>query len=218
MNILWDLDGTLVDSMPVIADALNRTRQAFDLEPLSMAQLRPYIGPAIHPTFAQFLQTNDAELVDSAVRHYRELCDETLAQIPVFTGVETVLSALADAGCQQFVATAKYRPVARHLLELSGLSRWFVEVYGSGEGSALGHKPELLAHLIKEEGLKPAETLMIGDTHYDMEAARANDLTAIGVTWGYGENEALLEGGAHRLVDTPDELLDAIRASLVCVC
>lgn len=218
MNILWDLDGTLVDSMPVIADAMNRTRQSYDLAPLSMAEMKPFIGPAIHPTFAHFLGTDDAERIDSAVRYYRELCDENLAQIPLFDGIESVLSALADAGCQQFVATAKYRPVARQLVQLTGLSRWFIDVYGSGEGSALGHKPELLAHLLQEEGLKPAETLMIGDTRFDMEAARANDLTAIGVTWGYGENAELLAGGAHRLVDSPDELLAAIRASLVCVC
>lgn len=218
MNILWDLDGTLVDSMPVIAEAMNRTRQAFGLAPLSLAQLQPYIGPAIHPTFGHFLHTDDAARIDAAVRHYRALCDESLAEIPVFAGIERVLTALAEAGCQQFVATAKYRPVARELVKLTGLERWFIDVYGSGEGSALGHKPELLAHLLQEEGLRAAETLMIGDTHYDMEAARANDLTAIGVTWGYGDNDALLQGGAHHLVDTPDELLAAIRASLVCVC
>ncbi|WP_158269316.1 HAD family hydrolase [Saccharospirillum sp. MSK14-1] len=218
MNILWDLDGTLVDSMPVIAQAMNQTRAAFDLAPLSFDELRPFIGPSIHPTFAHFLNTNDDALVDAAVRHYRALCDDTLADIPVFEGVESVLGALAEAGCQQFVATAKYRPVARELLTLTGLDRWFIEVYGSEDGGVFGHKPELLAHLLSEEGLSPAETLMIGDTHYDMEAARANDLTAIGVAWGYGENNALQEGGAHRLVDTPDELLAAIRASLVCVC
>lgn len=218
MNILWDLDGTLVDSMPVIADAMNRTRQAFDLPALPLAELKPYIGPAIHPTFAGFLATDDAERIDTAVRHYRALCDKTLGEIPVFGGIEAVLTSLADAGCQQFVATAKYRPVARELLRLTGLERWFTEVYGSGEGSALGHKPDLLAHLLAEEGLRAAETLMIGDTRFDMEAARANDLTAIGVSWGYGENDALREGGAHHLVDTPDELLAAIRASLVCVC
>lgn len=218
MNILWDLDGTLVDSMPVIAQAMNKTRQAFDLAPLSLAELKPFIGPSIHPTFGHFLNTDDAERIDAAVRHYRALCDETLGDIPVFAGVEAVLESLAEAGCQQFVATAKFRPVARELLQLTGLDRWFIEVYGSGEGGALGHKPELLAHLLAEEGLRPAETLMIGDTHYDMAAARANDLTAIGVAWGYGENETLLEGGAHRLVNTPDELLAAIRASLVCVC
>lgn len=218
MNILWDLDGTLVDSMPVIATAMNRTREAFDLPPLSFDELRPFIGPSIHPTFAHFLNTDDEVRIDTAVRHYRALCDQTLSDIHLFAGVDAVLSALAEAGCQQFIATAKYRPVARELIKLKGLEHCFIEVYGSGEGGALGHKPELLAHLIAEEGLHPAQTLMIGDTHYDMEAARANDLTAIGVSWGYGENDDLLAGGAHRLVNTPDELLAAIRASLVCVC
>lgn len=218
MNILWDLDGTLVDSMPVIARSMNRTREAFGLPVMPLAALRPFIGPSIHSTFAAFLDTDDGDRIDRAVGFYRACYDEDLAESPVFDGVSRVLEALDHAGCTQFVATAKYREIAVKLLEATGLRQWFVEVYGSGADGSLGHKPDLLAHLIGQEGIRAAGTLMIGDTRYDMAAARAHDLTAIGVGWGYGEKADLLAGGAHCLVDTPDELLETIRTRLVCVC
>lgn len=218
MNVIWDLDGTLVDSMPVIARAMNHTRRAFGLPERPLAELKPYIGPAIHRTFATFLATDDAERVEQAVRHYRERYAKEMTESPVFADVEPVLEELHRAGCQQFVATAKYQQAARRLLEAVGLSRWFVEVYGSQADGERGDKPELLDYLLRREGLRAAETLMIGDTRYDMIAAREHDLTAIGVTWGYGERSDLVNGGAHALAATPQELLHVIRRSLVCVC
>ncbi len=218
MNIIWDLDGTLIDSMPVIARSMNQTRERFGLPVWSDDQLRPFIGPSIHKTFATFLSTDDVGRIDAAVEHYRLCYDDLMAESPVFPGIVEVLEALNQAGCQQFVATAKYRKVAHTLLELTGLRRWFVEVYGSGANGELGHKPELLDHLLAEEGLRPAETVMVGDTFFDMEAARQHDLTAIGVAWGYGKAEDVIAGGAHSLVETPAELLERIRASLFCVC
>lgn len=218
MNVLWDLDGTLVDSLPVIARSMNRTREAFGLPVLSEAELRPYIGPSIHRSFADFLATDDASRVESAVEHYRGCYDELLADSPVFPGIVETLENLSRAGCQQFVATAKYRKVANRLLDATGLSRWFVDVYGSEADGSLGHKPDLLAHLLKEEGLHRGETVMIGDTRFDMEAARDQDLMAIGVAWGYGQDEALLAGGAHKLVESPEELPATIRAQMMCAC
>lgn len=218
MNVLWDLDGTLVDSMPVITRAMNRTREAYGLAVLPDTDLRPFIGPSIHSTFAHFLATQDADRIEAAVEHYRARYDELIGESPVFPGIVETLEALSQAGCQQFVATAKYRQIAQKLLDLTGLRRWFTEVYGSEADGSLGHKPELLAHLLAEEGLRPAETVMIGDTRYDMEAARHHDLTAIGVAWGYGRNEELLAGGAHSLVETPEELVATIRANLACAC
>jgi len=218
MNVLWDLDGTLVDSMPVIARSMNRTRESFGLNVLPEADLRLFIGPSIHSTFAQFLATDDTDRVDAAVDHYRACYDELIGESPVYPGIVETLDILSQAGCQQFVATAKYRTVAQHLLDVTGLSSWFTEVYGSEADGSLGHKPELLAYLLQEEHLSRAETVMIGDTRYDMEAAREHDLTAIGVAWGYGRNEELLAGGAHSLVETPEELVATIRANLACAC
>ena len=218
MNVLWDLDGTLVDSMPVITRSMNRTREAFGLEVLPDTELRPFIGPSIHSTFARFLATDDTDRINAAVEHYRACYDELIGESPVFPGIVETLEALSRAGCQQFVATAKYREIAHRLLDVTGLSRWFTEVYGSEADGSLGHKPELLGHLLREEGLRRAETVMIGDTRYDMEAARQHDVTAIGVAWGYGQNEELLAGGAHSLVETPEELVVAIRANLACAC
>lgn len=218
MNIIWDLDGTLVDSMPVIARSMNRTRIAHGLPEKPLAELRPFIGPSIHQTFATFLATDDAGRIEQAVEYYRECYDKEMADSPVFAGIPEVLEDLHKGGCQQFVATAKFHKAAAKLLEAVGLARWFVEIYGSEAGGKRSDKPDLLAYLLRQESLRPAETLMIGDTRYDMTAARANDLTAIGVTWGYGENDDLIEGGAHSLVASPEELIQTIRQNMVCIC
>ena len=218
MNIIWDLDGTLVDSRPVIALAMNQTRVAYGLEEKSQEALRPYIGPSVHDTFAGFLGTDDQEKIEEVIQHYRGRYQAALDQSPVYPGMVEVLQQLQEAGCQQWVATAKYQPFARELLQVTGLARYFVEAYGSGESGEHGHKVDLLRHVLAEEGLVPAQTVMIGDTRYDMEAARAHDLTAIGVDWGYGLREELREAGAHQIVERPDELMAVIRNSLMCVC
>lgn len=218
MNIIWDLDGTLVDSMPIIARAMNQTRLAFGLSELSLSTLKPFIGPSIHHTFATFLGTDDTDRVEAAVQFYRSCYDKEMTRSPVFPGVESVLGELDRAGCRQFVATAKYDEVARRLLEAVGLAHWFIEVYGSKASGERGHKPDLLAYLVQQEGLRPSETLMIGDTQYDMVAARAQNLTAIGVTWGYGEPPDLVNAGAHSLVASPDELLHTIKQTVMCSC
>ncbi|MHA7879905.1 MAG: HAD family hydrolase [Saccharospirillum sp.] len=218
MNIIWDLDGTLVDSRPVIALAMNQTRVACGLPEKSLEELRPYIGPSVHDTFAHFLQTDDSAQIAEVIAHYRARYQAALDQSPVYPGMVEVLQQLRDSGCQQWVATAKYQPFARELLGVTGLAPYFVEAYGSGDNGEHSHKADLLGFVLAEEGLAPAQTLMIGDTRYDMAAARTHDLTAIGVDWGYGLRAELREAGAHRIVDFPEELMPVIRNSLMCVC
>lgn len=218
VTLLWDLDGTLIDSMPVIGDCLNRTVQAYGEPALSKEEIQPLIGPELTDTLRQLIPAGKAVDVTQAKAVYRDFYRQSMTDSPVFDGIVDAVTYFQTLGMSQLVATAKYQRYAAQIIDASPLQSQFGAIYGSEEDGRLGNKVELLAYLLQQEGLQPARTLMIGDTRFDMAAARANNLTAIGVTWGYGLREDLLEAGAHYLVEHPAQLEKVIRTALACGC
>ncbi|EAR07703.1 HAD family hydrolase [Reinekea blandensis] len=218
VTLLWDLDGTLIDSMPVIGSCLNRTVQAYGEPALSDDEIRPLVGPELSLTLQKLIPEGKRVDVAEAKAMYRRFYRETMCSSPVFDGLVEVVDHFRSLGMNQFVATAKYQALAQEIIDAGPLQSRFTAVYGSEENGRLGNKVELLAHIHQQEGFEPANTLMIGDTVFDMEAARANNLTAIAVNWGYGDAEALRQAGAHFLVDSPAQLKDVIRTALDCGC
>ena len=104
--------------------------------------------------------------------------------------------------------TSKPQVIARKVTDHFGLSRFFEEVYGPGLHDESKTKGDLIAEVLDGEHLSPERVAMIGDRRHDLEGARAHGVHAVGVTWGYGAREELLEAGAERLVETPEELLE----------
>lgn len=218
MNLLWDLDGTLIDSMPIIAESLNKTLAESNLPTKPIAEMRPLIGPELGSILSMLLKTENAEEIDTAKAIYRRFYKQEMVNSPVFDGIERVLQHFQSIGFTQYVATAKLQVYGEEILQALGIRRYFAAVYGSYEDGHLGDKVQLLKHLVVEENLQPARTIMIGDTLYDMEAARANNLTAVAVAWGYGNLAELKEAGAHYVVEAPEGLLDIIKQASDCGC
>ena len=104
------------------------------------------------------------------------------------------------------VATAKMARFAERIVTHFGLGPYFSGVYGAEPGGRFDDKADLIAHMLRREGLAPEATVMIGDRGLDVVAARANGLRAVGVLWGYGSERELREAGADRLCAKPAEL------------
>lgn len=218
VTLLWDLDGTLVDSMPVIARCLNKTVNEYQLPAWSDEALRPMIGPELGEILATMLNLESTEQIREAKEVYRRHYRGDMLTSPVFAGVESALNHFQATGNTQLVATAKYQLYAEQIVTAQGVRAPFAAVYGSEEDGRLGNKTDLLAHIIEEEALKPSQCIMIGDTQYDMMAGRNHNMTTVGVLWGYGGEEALKEAGAHFLVETPADLIDVIKQATYCGC
>jgi len=218
INILWDLDGTLIDSMAVIARCLNQTADHFDCAPVPEANIRALIGPELGLTLGQILHTDDALQIQVAKEFYRACYRQCLHDSPVYPGMVEVLQHFNRIGVRQFVATAKYQLYAEHIIAHAGLGPLFTGIYGSTESGQYGDKKELLAWLLAEENLPASKTVMIGDTRYDMAAGRQHNLTSLGVLWGYSDQSTLSAAGAHRCVAAPEDLVEVVKGSMTAFC
>lgn len=218
INLIWDLDGTLVDSMPAIAGALKSTAQHYDQPIWSEEKIQQMIGPELGLILKDMLAVTTAEQIDEAKAVYRSFYQQTMTQSPVFSGLEEVLEHFKQAGVTLYVATAKYQAYAQTILEANGIAPLFAGIYGSEENGNLGNKTELLAHLLAEEDINPAQCVMIGDTQYDIVAGQNHNMTTVAVSWGYGKESELKEAGAHYFAGSVDDLPELIKTAMSCAC
>jgi phosphoglycolate phosphatase len=210
-NVIFDLDGTLVDSRPGIVAGMRYTLRQLGHELPPDYSLDWAIGPPLPAVMAQLLAAFEDGRVEEAVACYRAWYrTEGLFDAAPYPGVAEVLDRLTEAGKVLFVGTSKRAVFARPLLEHFDLARRFRAIYGADLHGRLDHKVELIQHLLVEEGLDPGETVLVGDREYDVAAARANGLRSVGVTYGYGSREELLAAGAGSLCDTPARLYDLL--------
>ena len=211
MDILFDLDGTLVDPKPGIIGSFQYALDRLGARVPPMEELLWVIGPPLRASFPKLLGASDS--TEQAVTLYREnYLNGAMYDAVVYDGIPEALSTLREAGHRLFVATAKAHVYARPILEHFGLAHYFAGIYGPELDGTRDHKHELVAHLLRCEGVRPGNALMIGDRDNDVIAAMRNDMRAIGVTWGYGSAAELTGAGAVMLCDSPSKLVDALTA------
>jgi phosphoglycolate phosphatase len=167
------------------------------------------IGPPIFAGFTELL--GGADEVQEAVRLYRERYgDVGLVENEVYAGIPALLQNLQDDGVRLYVATSKLQVFARRILDHFELSRFFSEIYGSELDNRNADKRDLIRHILEQERFDPAGAVMIGDRRHDAIGAKANGLASIGVTWGYGSRQELLDADVACLVDAPPDLAEPI--------
>jgi phosphoglycolate phosphatase len=124
-----------------------------------------------------------------------------------------VLTKLARPGRRLFVATSKPAVYAKRIVEHFNLARHFETVFGSELDGMRVHKNDLLAYAIDVARTNPAQSIMIGDRSHDIMGAKHNGMVAIGVTYGYGSPEELIDAGARHICATPRDILGHIDSS-----
>ncbi len=218
ITLLWDLDGTLIDSMPAIGKSLNLTAVQYGKPQWDNNRLRSLIGPELGEMLAMMLNLTQADEIAAAKDVYRNFYRKEMLSSPLFEGMYAALVHFRDLGVQQFVATAKYQQYAADIIEALALTPFFVGVYGSTESGLYGDKKQLLAYIIEEEGLKPSQTIMIGDTRFDIEAGHHHKMTTIAVKWGYGDELSINEAAPHFTAVSPEQLPGLIKIATECGC
>jgi len=208
--VLFDLDGTLVDSLPDIAAALNRTLQHAGQPALPPAQIAGYVGDGAAKLLQRALPAGTApEMLDELGAHFRagyarHLHDQTR----VYPGLEPVLARLASS-MPLAVLTNKPSVLARPLLAGLGLERYFADVVGDGDGFARKPDPAAGRWLLQRHGVDdPQRALVVGDGLPDLRFARALGARSAAVTWGYVARAALTAEQPTWLVDAPETLLE----------
>lgn len=213
MLVFFDLDGTLTDPFEGIARCMEHALAGMGVAAAPPPEaMRAFIGPPLRRTLASLLgpSAGDAE-VERALGIFRERFGTVgLFENTPYAGIDAALDAVRADGHTLAVATAKPRVFAERILTHFDLAARFDGIYGAELDGRFDDKGDLLAHALGERGVATREALMIGDRRDDVLAARRNGVRVIGVLWGYGSREELLDAGADALCATPAELRTAI--------
>lgn len=212
--VLFDLDGTLVDSEPGIAASVAHALERFGLPPPTREALRAWIGPPLRESFAAALG-GDAARVELAVAAYRERYVALgWRELSVYPGIAEVVTGLRSRGTRLAVVTTKIEDQARRIVAHLPFGSAFEAVYGAPPGTSSGDKSGRIAAALSDFGVAAAACAMVGDRHFDIAGARANAVRAIGAVWGFGSVEELREAGADAIAASPDDLLPLLTQPL----
>lgn len=216
MLVIFDLDGTLVDSQHEIVAAQARAFAAHGLPAPTRAKALSVVGLSLTEAF-RVLAGADGPLESLAEAYKAAWAD--LRQRPgysdnLYPGAEAAIAALRDAGLTLGIATGKSRRGVDRILAARGWTDLFATVQ-TADTHPSKPDPSMVLTALAETGAEPSDSLMIGDTTYDIEMAVAAGVTPIGVAWGYHPAEMLVDAGAARVVATFDELLQSIETRTV---
>ena len=198
---IFDCDGTLVDSQANICRSVEEAFVATRLDPPDRNAIRRIVGLSLVEAMRALTPDGDAALHVTLANEYRRVAyairtSGGIANEPLYDGIAEVLEMLTADGWLCGVATGKSDRGLAHVLAHHGVAHHFVTLQTADRHPSKPH-PAMLAAAIAEAGVTPEASVMIGDTSFDMEMARAGGARAVGVAWGYHPPQELLTAGAH---------------------
>jgi len=210
---VFDVDGTLVDSQHGIVHAMGEAFSAANLPEPNHTDVRRVVGLKLESAVARLLPEPDWDLAHRVAGFYRDafvtLRTRPDFREPLYPGALEALKALERAGITLGVATGKNRRGLMITLEKHRLTGLFSTLKTADDGPGKPD-PAMLRAAMDEVGAAAEDTVMIGDTVYDMTMARDAQAHALGVSWGYHEASELSAAGALRILETFDDLAEAL--------
>lgn len=186
--LIFDLDGTILDSKPGILGCLNKVLVALNIH--ADGSLDRFVGPPVEEWAIELLPNGSEEERTNLVRNYRACYDaEGWKNSSVFAGVREVLNRLQEDGFPLYVCTSKRHHFALRILDACELTGMFTAIYADKAEYASHSKVDLLAMLLRDCAISNDSAWMIGDRIFDFEAARANRVRSMAAGWGYGPQE-----------------------------
>ena len=212
--VIFDCDGTLVDSQHMIVAAMTQAYRAHDLPLPEREVLLSVVGLSLIEAFTKLGEGTQAFPTESLADHYRDAFHAMRGPgapvEPLYPGAAEAIAELAQRGDVVLgVATGKSQRGVRLVLGHHGLLDHFSTIKTADDAPSKPH-PEMVLAAMQEAGAEPAHTVVVGDTVYDMEMARAAGASGIGVAWGYHPRAALERAGAAAVIDRFANLLPTL--------
>jgi phosphoglycolate phosphatase len=206
--IFFDLDGTITDSGEGIMNCATLALEHFGLPVPDREQMRVFVGPPLDQTFIKF--GVPADKTDEAIKVFRSRYT-TVGKFENFPypGVADMLQSLKSQGHRLFVATSKPEVMANEVLRHFDLDGYFEQIAGATLDGSRSHKADVITYLLGLTG-DVGQTLMVGDTAFDVIGAAAHGIPTIGVSWGYGTAEDMEKAGAIAIAHSMAELVALI--------
>ena len=206
--VLFDLDGTLTDSGEGIINCAIFAMEKLGVPVPPREKMGVFVGPPLWDTFRDFGVPSNR--LDEAVDIFRSryVPIGKFENIP-YPGIREVLEALRNQGRKLYVATSKPEVTAREILDHFDLSKYFTEICGATIDKSRSAKEEVIAYLLSLDGCQE-NSVMVGDTAFDVIGAAAHGIPTIGAAWGYGKTEDMVSAGAAAIAQSPEDLLRII--------
>lgn len=205
-HIVFDFDGTLVDSAPAILECFERVLQAHGLQPRRAIDAS-LIGPPLRQTLETLSGHGDPDLLDAMSASFKDIYDaEACLRTPAYDGCHDMLARLHARGLSLAIATNKRLLPTRRIIAALGWQEMFAQVFASDAHPArYTDKAGMIAALLHDGRIAPQAALYVGDTDSDGRAAAANAVEFWPVAWGYG-----CFAGNERLLHSPSQLLERL--------
>lgn len=209
--VIFDLDGTLLNTLGDLRAATNHALEVRGLPPHSMEEIRQFIGNGIRLLICRAMPEGtpeaeiDAALDDFKAYYAAHIHDRTVP----YDGIPQLLTALKKRGIQVAVLSNKIDSASRQLIEYFFPGKTDV-VFGEHVGVPRKPDPTSCRMVMQQLGVQPEQVLYVGDSGTDMQTAKNAGLYAVGVTWGFRSKEVLLEYGADVLVHRPEQILQIL--------
>lgn len=210
---VFDCDGTLVDGQAAVCDSMEAAFAQAGLPQPDRNAVRRIVGLSLPQAVAMLAPDAEREqrlaVVEAYKSHFRATRESGALREPLYAGIREVLDALRAAGWSLAVATGKSDRGLNATVATHGLTGVFDSLQGADRHPSKPH-PAMLEEALVECGAAPGDGVMIGDTSFDIEMAKAAGVRAIGVAWGYHEPEELLRAGAETVAQTPAHLTEIL--------
>lgn len=204
--VLFDLDGTLVDSLADLAAAVNRMLATFDRAPLSLERIRLLIGRGARNLVQGALESGDPQLIETGLSRFLEFNQRHIAdRSRLYPGVRDMLETLRERGIPMATVSNKNEDLSRLILAALGIGSFFRIICGADSFEEMKPSPLPLLGVAHRLAVPPGRTVMVGDSINDIQAGRRAGIVTIGCSWGYGAPEEL--GEADHLAGSCGELL-----------
>ena len=205
--LFFDLDGTLVDSSKGITESFQHTFDTLKVPQPDLKTIRSFMGP---PLISSFEATLPEALVDQAVTIYRQYYHEKgQYKSTLFPQIVEALKALQDENIPLYVTTSKHEPVALQMCQDLGIDKYFKGIYGSNSDRI--HKADVIRYALSSNDLPKEETVIIGDTKFDLIGGQTVGIKTMAVTWGFGDLEDLLLYSPDFICHSPLDILETLK-------
>ena len=203
--ILFDLDGTLTDSGPGIMNGFEYALGKMGIDIPDRSSLRKFVGPPLGDSFEKTLGFSPEDAA-KGIAFYREYyADKGVYENDVYPGVFELLDKLKASGKKMIVATTKAELMANVVMDHFGLRKYFDQMVASNNTDRK-NKIDVLKYAIENGGVDIEKAVMIGDRFYDVTGASHFGIDSVGVLYGYGSRQELVDAGATYIAETVEDL------------
>lgn len=207
-HILFDMDGTLVDSEGGIIESLLYTLEVLNYGTLEESEVRKFLGPPLNKSFQDNCNMTEGE-AEEAVKIFRSYYQEKgVYNAKLYDGVKEALEDLSKKEILLYIATSKPTVYAQKIAKNLGITEYFRDIVGSNLDNTRSDKAEVIQYILDTYELKEKEkVLMVGDKSHDLIGARKCGIASMGVTYGYGTTKELEQEKPLHIIQNIHELI-----------